>query len=336
MLRLYTPIKHDIFKLQTMLQHLVCNAWCVADNNSCESKLSNDFKIIYKSYKGLQIKVNEIYKLCKALNDAEKKAIKDAFETNNKIEELCNGTIKPVYLKKLHIIVEDKMKPLLVDFYETLLERQKVPGTKSDYYIKLNEKNKFSDCPCCGMTYFEPSDSANREAFDHYLPKVLYPFASVNFHNLVPLCYKCNSDRKKTKDPIVNGKKAYYPFSKNNHEIGIKLKLDTSKNLGQLKRRELSVEFTGDKEKLETWNRLFDINNRYNESTRAFIQTFLREIKAFHKVFKDGKPKWTYEKTIDNLINIYEKDKFTDKKFLKIPLLKELKNCAGLIEVYGI
>src|SRR5690606_12120826 len=139
-----------------------------------------DFKVLYLAYGWLKTAVDEIYTLCQPLTANERKSIKEAFEANNKIEELCNGAVKPIYLDKLHKVVEENMKPLLVDFYEDLLEKAKVPGTKKDYYEKLVEDNEFKDCPCCGLTYFEPKDSDNREAFDHYLPKAHYPFSSVN------------------------------------------------------------------------------------------------------------------------------------------------------------
>jgi hypothetical protein len=336
MLRLYKAITHDIFKLQTMLNNLVCNVWCNAEFGiSCESKLDIEFKEIYLSYPWLKDKVDEIYHECIFLKKNEMVLIIKAFEDNNKIEELCNGTTQPIYLNKLPSIVESKMKPLLVDFYEDLLERAKVPGTKKDYYEKLVDENEFQDCPCCGLTYFEPKDSDNREAFDHYLPKAHYPFASVNFQNLVPLCYKCNSDRKKAKDPIENGKKAYFPFSNSKHQIDIKITIDQTKDLGKLEREDLKVEFNDNKDKLETWERLFEINERYNDTSRGIIKSLLRKIKRRHKDFKGRKTKWSYIDSLDKLILDYENDKFDDKKFLKIPIMKELKNFPSLIEVYG-
>lgn len=335
MLRLYKPITHDIFKLQTMLSHLVCLVWCDASDATCESKLRADFKKLYLSYDWLKEKVDEIYETCKTLNATERKAMKDAFEINNKIEELCNGTIAPVYLDKLPAVVENNIKPLLVGFYETLLERKLTPGTKKDYYEKLITENEYKYCPCCGMTDIEQEDSDNREAFDHYLPKAHYPFSSVNFQNLIPLCHKCNSDRKGAKDPIAGGRKAFYPFSADAHSIEITFTIDKTKDLGNLERADLTITFVGDNEKIETWNSLFDISVRYNDMTRSFSKTHLRKIKRRHTGFANGKPEWTYQNSLDELIKDYENDKYEDKKFLKIPFMAELKNCADLIEVYG-
>ena len=337
MLRLYKPLdNHDIFKLHTMLEHLVCSVWCEANNiDSCESKLNADLKDIYDSYDWLKKEIDDIYTEFIPLSDADKQSIKDAFSTNNKIEELCNGTESPIYLKALPDIVENSINPLLVSFYETLLERAKVPGTKKDYYEKLINENDFQYCPCCGLIDFESSDSKNREAFDHYLPKAHYPFASVNFRNLVPLCYKCNSDRKKAKDPIEGGRKAFYPFSLNGHNIGIDFTLDKTKDLRKLERNDLDIEFNGDADEINTWDTLFDIKERYNDTTRKISKTLLQRIKRRHIKFSEDNPDWTYEDSLNELIADYENDKYEDKKFLKIPLMEELKNSANLIDVYG-
>lgn len=337
MLRLYKPlIDHEIFKLHSMLEHLVCSVWCEACADACSTKINADFKVAYNSYDWLKIKVDEIYELCKALKPQEKQTIKDAFIANNEIEKLCNGQSSPKYLHELPDVVKDKMKPLLVDFYETLLERKKVPGTKQDYYQKLIDENDLRYCPCCGLSYFESEDSKYREAFDHYLPKAHYPFLSVNFKNLVPLCYKCNSDRKGVKDPIENNKTAFYPFSdNNNHSIQISLQIDKTKDLRKLERQDLQIILLGDTEKIETWDRLFDIKERYNDTTRGLSKTFLKRIKRRHLDFKMADLDQTYVDSLNKLIADYEFDKYEDMKFLKIPFMEELKNCSQLIDVYG-
>lgn len=335
MLRLYKPIKHDIFKLQDMLEHLVCSVWCEADENSCRDKLTKEFRDLYDSYEWLKNQVDEIYQLFEGLTPFEKINIKHAFVTNNSIEELCNGSLKPIHLKDLPNIIESKVKPLLVDFYETLLERAKVPGTKKEYYEKLIKYNDYKYCPCCGLIDFEYVDSSYREAFDHYLPKSEYPFASVNFKNLVPLCHKCNSDRKGHKDPLKVGKVAFYPFCMNPHNITISLKIDETKPLDKLNRKDLILKLDGENDKISTWNKLFDIEERYNDITRREIKSHLRKVKRRHADYAEGRAKWSYVDTLNKLILDYEYDKYEDKKFLKIPLMEALKSCSYLIDVYG-
>lgn len=337
MLRLYKPIEHDIFKLQEMLEHLVCNVWCEAnDKETCESKLNDDLKNIYNSYDWLKKDIDDIYSKFISLSDDEKLSIKQAFITDNKIEELCNGTQTPVYLNELPKVVEKNIKPLLVDFYEKLLERAVVPGTKKDYYEKLIEANDFQYCPCCGLIDFESSDSKYREAFDHYLPKSDYPFSSVNFQNLVPLCYKCNSDRKKAKDPIKDGRKAFYPFvveGQPKHNIEINIKFDNSKILDKLDKDDITIELKGDTDKIETWDFLFDIKDRYSDKIKSNIKTFLRELKSRYRMERKNNSEINFLDIINTEIKVYEDVKYSDWKFLKIPIMLEIKqNRPKLIE----
>lgn len=317
-----------------MLEHLVCSVWCEACDDACETKLSADFKVLYDKYGWLKKEVDAIYIKCKPLTVDERKAIKDAFDKNNKIEALCNGS-KPVYLNALPDQVKDDIKPLLVDFYETLLEKAKVPGTKKDYYEKLIKESKFQYCPACGLIDFEQEDSKRREAFDHYLPKSEYPFASVNFKNLVPLCYKCNSDRKKTKDPVEKERKAFYPFATGDHGISITLEMDKTKDIDKLERDDLTLTLAGEADKIETWDWLFDISDRYNDTVREKIAyNLVRQLANRYKRSKERNQGLTFTEIIDDHIKDYEDDKYSDKKFLKVAFLKELKNCSDLIEVY--
>lgn len=343
MLRLYKPIQHDIFKLQTMLEHLVCKVWCDADDNSCESKLDPNFKPIYKAYKGKK-SIDDIYEECKKLNVTQKQKIKEAFEINNRIEELCDGRLMPVYLKDLPEVVDKKIKPLLVDFYEDLLEQSRVPGTKLDYYSKLIQTNGYKNCPCCGLSVFEPPKDEDiqkgfREDFDHYLPKSIFPFASVNFQNLVPLCTKCNRDRKKDKNPIENNCIAFYPFSSEvEHNIDIEIILAPNIKFKDIKREDIVIYFKGDNPKINTWNRLFDIEDRYNRTIRTddFIKTFLNDIRVRFKRINHKNKNWTYINMLDAEIEIFEENnKYVDERFLKIPLMKALKTCTHVLEVYG-
>ena len=338
MLRLYTPIEHDIFTLHTLLEKVVCEVWCTACNDSCDSKLEQAFKDIYLyTYNGNPLKdeVERIYEIFKGLTPAVRTQVSEAFKTNNDIESLCNG-ITPVYLQALPDVVKDNIKPLFKWSYETLLENKLVAGDKMDYYNQLIIKNDFNTCPCCGLIDFEPANSIRREAYDHYLPKATYPFTSVNFKNLIPLCYKCNSDRKSTKDPIENDRISFYPFSTADHNIEIKLNYtaDIDDDTKGLNFNDLEIILAGETDKIETWNWLFDIKDRYGDTVRRFTLTFLKKIARRHQIFLKSNEDWTYENTLNQLIEDYEFDYYEDKKFLKIAFLKAIKNDAELMEVY--
>lgn len=339
MLRLYRPITHDIFKLHEIIEHLVCSVWCEADpETSFHSLVNNELKAILpykvnKEYSFIQ-KVEIIYEIFSGLSPVQKQATRDAFRTNNEIEKLCSKTLKPIYLSNLPPIVETEIKSLFEWCYNDLLDKAKVTGDKLDYYKELIEENDFQYCPCCGLIDFESPTPENevREANDHYLPKSIFPFASVNFQNLVPLCYKCNSDRKSTKDPIENDRKAFYPFANGKHNISIKLAIDETKDIDKLERADLTVALNGEGDKIETWDWLFDISERYNDKVRPRIKRYLRELKNRYRQQRKDNPSLTFVNIIDREIELYEDDKYSDWKFLKIPLLSELKLRTDLIE----
>jgi len=129
------------------------------------------------------------------------------------------------------------------------------------------------------------------------------------------------SDRKGEKDPIEYKKTTFYPFSNtNSYRIQISIQIDKTKDLGNLERKYLQINLLGDTEKIETWDRLFDIKERYNDTTRGLLKANLKKLKRRHKIFTENKEDWTYLNTLDERINDYENDKYEDFKFLRIPL----------------
>lgn len=345
MLRLYTPIKHDIFTLHTLLEKVVCDVWCTACDDACDDKLSDEFKKIYHySYKStktvkktLKDEVVRIYGIFKGLTPEIKAEVKTAFTTNNNIEALCNGT-SPIYLANLPVVVEKDIKPLFKWCYETLLEKGKVSGDKMDYYNELikDPDNDFDTCPCCGLTDIESAESICREDYDHYLPKAHYPFASVNFTNLVPICNKCNRDRKKAKDPIKNNRIAFYPFSTKVHSIvcSYTFNVDIDSKTKKVNLDKLSISFTGDIPRIQTWNWLFAIEVRYNDYIKSKAQSWLRELATRFERNKNRKQGLSYLEIINDHIEDYEEDKYSEKKFLKIAFLKAVKNDVKFMSVY--
>lgn len=345
MLRLYTPIQHEIFTLHTLLEKVVCDVWCNACDIDCDDKLEEAFKDIYHySYKStkkvkktLRDEVERIYEEFKKINQHEKNLIKSAFKVSNSIEELCNGKVLNYY-KELPPEVHDSIKQLFKWCYEELLGKKKVGGDKMKYYNELinHPDNDFSVCPCCGLIDIESPESICREDYDHYLPKAHYPFASVNFLNLVPICNKCNRDRKKAKDPLGKARIAFYPFSTEEHNIEINLNYtaDINKENKELNFTDLEINLNGQGNKIETWDWLFDIVTRYEDKVKTFSKRFLKEIKRRHERFQKSYNTWTYLNTLDELIEDYEFDYYDDKKFLKIAFLKAIKNDAEFKDVY--
>ncbi|WP_343634736.1 hypothetical protein [Fluviicola sp.] len=335
MLRTYKPLdNHNVFLYQTHVQHLICNVWCNAVNEkNCQDLLSEDFEVIYLARDWVKTAVDEIYEICKGLSEDERAAIRKAFFINNDIESLCEGLSRPIELNTLNSIVEQKMKPLLVRFYNELINTKE----KLDYYNKLIENSgHYKFCPCCGLTPIESAESHYREDNDHYLPKADYPFASVNFKNLPPLCSKCNKKCKSTKNPFENRRISFYPFVplENEFEISIEINDLGSTNYLELKEPEVAIGFNNDVDKVDTWNWLFEINTRYNEEVRQFSKTELRILANRFRRNEERKQSMSYQEILNDAIEDYTFDKYDDRKFLKAPFLREMLNKPEWLATY--
>lgn len=94
---------------------------------------------------------------------------------------------------------------------------------------------------------------------------------------------------------------------------------------------EIKFVFSGDKDKNSTWNWLYDIAERYSRVCKRDTYGWLRELKK--------EIEFSPDKTIEEIINFkidnFTNDKYDDKKFLKIALLKEIKNKPEWMRVYS-
>lgn len=337
MLRTITqPTDKNLNQLHEWIKHLVCEVWCNAEKKiSCENKLDGGFKPLYQKYTWLKRDVDLIYKKCILLRKFEKENIRIAFETNNEIENLCNNSKVPIELSTLPAIVEKLMKPFFESLYKTLLERGLAPITKMEYYKKIQKLNNFVNCPCCGYMPFEGVFSKNREDLDHFFPKAHYPFAAINFNNLAPLCGKCNSDNKEDNSPIKrkdgSSQKSFYPFQTTKTDIEIKIDLSkdfintiqdylVNQNKTPINPTQIKINLIGKlQEQVDSWNVLFNIENRYFDRTQSFTFSVLK------KLHKKRLRLNSYKLAIDELINEIDDDLYIHEHFLQIPLLEALR-----------
>ncbi len=149
----------------------------------------NDVNLIFNEFKKLSSDEIECYKL--------------AYHTNNNIEDVCRQVCSqpPVKYNEL-LSSRKKLNELLKNFFSKLyssgffnlkLIRQAFGTTLSEFYAAFVRENDENICPFCGLLPLDGEFDPTREAFDHYFPKSLYPFNSVNLKNLAPSCNKCNS-----------------------------------------------------------------------------------------------------------------------------------------------
>lgn len=165
-------------------------------------------------------------------------------------------------------------------------------GDIDDHYQTFVATNKAGKCPFCGIGDIKGEHHSKREAYDHYLPKALYPFNSINFQNLAPACHECNSTYKLSKDPAHNlagRRKAFYPFAAAT-QIDIQVALQHS-DIENLKPTDVQMQFgpAAITEEIETWKDVYGIEERYKAKLcgendgKYWLTQVLDECQAYDK-----------------------------------------------------
>ena len=198
----------------------------------------------------------------------------------------------------------------------------------NDHYHEIMTVNQEDKCPFCGITDMLGVYHSKREAYDHYLPKGIYPFNSINFRNLVPACHYCNSSYKSSKDlaftpkdPIgqTHRRRVFYPYSTSGHEIEISInfkKLDidcpTSSDV------QLTFGPSALSEEIDTWKEVYSIEERYKAKCRSKdAKDWLEQV----RIFRDEhgiEPKVT----LTTVQKQAKKDPMANSNFLKIAFLE--------------
>jgi hypothetical protein len=342
MLKVYKPIQNNIYKAHNLIEHLVNEVWCKADNQQCKSKLNDELIALYEEQPWLKEKVEKIYDVCKTLTLQEKEDFKNAFAHNNRIKDLCEGTIKPIVLNTLNSDLLKAIKPFFKKLYTKFLDWKTIKknyGDKKAYYDELNLANSFIECPCCGYGDLKTFNSKGRSAYDHYLPQKHYPFSATNFDNLVPICTTCNSDEKGEVDVLKGGKPIFYPFAVNHPAIEITVDVDKKalqkliEPIDDLKSKitksEIKVDFNLKDDRVESWDNIFDIKTRYFGKVADNGAGWLKKVNSFYREFKNQVDNYSIEKAFDNVIELDSTDLLG---FLKSPYLKSLKSHSNLLK----
>lgn len=346
MLKVYKPIQptHDIFKAHALIEFLVKEVWCKADKKPLKDKLNPTLKSLYENnrLKTFKDDIDEIYKVCQGLKEKEKTDFQNAFATNNRIKDLCDKSVDPIPLSTLNQNLVEKIEPFFKGLYKGFLGWKTVTdysGEKKAYYDDLNLLNCFIVCPCCGYGDLKTIYSKGRSAFDHYLPQKHYPFSATNFENLFPICTECNSDEKGEVDILEAKKLIFYPFADNHPDIEVIVKVDTKAFPKLIKRTDdlndkitntdIVVEFSSDDERVESWNRIFDIKSRYFGKIAENSVPWLNKVVSFYRLFGTQVNGYTIENSFDNVIDLDSNDYLG---FLKKPYLRSLKAKSHLIK----
>jgi len=296
MLFTYTYVPHAMEKMQAFIDFTFYEVWCEApiglgfgldlfENEPGLREVLSAFgfsanapergKQFYKDIKA-------IYELFAALTPVQIDQLKQWYQANNDIEKVCanDPTVQIARYADIAAIHPD-LSGQLASFFKGLYSgqllnlaalREKI-GQIDEHYQAFMQVNKPPKCPFCGITDMLGVYHTKREAYDHYLPKALYPFNSINFKNLVPACHYCNSSYKTTQDPSyspkdpageINRRKAFYPYANVTHTIELTVDLATS-DVDHMTAEDVTLTFgpVAVNEEIDTWREIYGIDERY-------------------------------------------------------------------------
>jgi hypothetical protein len=339
MLKPYNYSYSKIQKVQSFVNHVMLDVIFNAKNIAAATFSS---ALVLPKYRNLIDDTNidyvltplsEAYLICKGLNRKQTKLLKTAVHNNNKIRELCNGDVQPVKYEQIESINADLKKAIKL-FCDCLYDHciKLEPFYTSYENINAYSKTvvkKSSVCKCCGINKVLTQFHKHRSALDHYLPRKHYPFNSLNFKNLIPICDICNGKYKLSEDTLYitenKGKKnesktrtvAFYPYSRTTHSIDIDITF--TKNFDStIEPKDIEIELTcvGNTDKVASWDRIFGIKENYK------AECCTDEMRMYYE--EQYIADMNFGKTHVQYIDILKNNKYGDMNFLKIPFLEAI------------
>ena len=294
MLFSYIYVPHQMEKMQKFINFIFYQIWCLAPKTGAFTLTLFDANPALKevmtsfAYDDTQAgdrfysQVQGIYQDFSALSRRDIAQFKRWYQGNNDLEKLCSNDpavrlARYADISITHSALSEQLAAFFKGLYsQSLLDlaplRSKI-GNIDDHYQAFVSTNKAGKCPFCGIDDLLGEYHSKREAYDHYLPKALYPFNSINFKNLVPACHHCNSSYKTSKDPAYIPKdparagvrrKVFYPYASMPYTIELRVRLHHS-DVYNLKPADVEMQFGPPalNEEIDTWKDVYGIEERY-------------------------------------------------------------------------
>lgn len=292
MLFSYTYVSHQMEKMQRFIDFIFLDVWCNAPAGepyslelfSENAELYEVMKAFhYDDSKGAEFfcgHVERVYRLFAVLSAPQIDQFRQWYRANNDIEMVCANIPASSLTRYADFPAELKdVRDQLGTFFKGLYSHLDLAALKAkighidDHYTVFMTANKVGKCPFCGINDVFGEYHSKREAYDHYLPKALYPFNSINFKNLVPACHHCNSSYKTSKDPACvlkdpagsNHRRAiFYPYAVAPYTIQLQVTLQHS-DIQKLTPADITLQFgpVALSEKIDTWKDVYGIEERY-------------------------------------------------------------------------
>lgn len=349
MLFAYTYVPHQMEKMQDFIDFIFHDVWCKApasgpfglhlfDANAELHEVMEAF--YYSDAQGADFfygHVERIYGLFSELPGMQISLFQQWYEGNNDLEKVCANDPAIHLARYADIAVNYKdLADQLGTFFKGLYSpsllnlaalRAKI-GDIDDHYQTFVQTNAGGKCPFCGINDLLGEYHSKREAYDHYLPKALYPFNAINFHNLVPACHHCNSSYKTSKDPAytpkdpagaVHRRAVFYPYKTARHSIDLQITLKHA-DIDKLISADITLQFgpAAIAQEIDTWKDVYSIEERYKAKLctdvdgKAWLMQVLDEWEGL------GRDPQEFLRTL--AFNT-ERRPYTDSNFLKKPFL---------------
>ncbi len=359
MLFAYTYVPHKMEKMQEFINFIFFEVWCKAPIGLAFSldlfENEPDLREVLSSFgftanapehgKQFYKDIKAIYNLFASLTPAQIDQLKQWYTANNDIEKICanDPMVQVVRYADINTFDSDPDKKLgrqLASFFKGLYSQQllnlaalrKKIGQIDEHYKTFIQENDTGKCPFCGLGDIKGVHHTKREAYDHYLPKGLYPFNSINFRNLVPVCHECNSTYKLSKDPAHNTigrRKAFYPYASNAPDIEITVDLNNP-DIDRMTPNDIQLTFgpAAIHEEIETWREVYDINERYKaKCCDSDAKDWLEQLRILRDTY--GITPETYLTAVQQQT---KKSPVANSNFLKLAFLEGCQR-AGLFEM---
>ncbi len=353
MLFAYTYVPHQMERMQRFINFIFYQVWCHApkagpydlslfDANPPLKEVMTTFAYDHtQEGDRFSSQVQAIYLSFSQLSRGEISQFKRWHQANNDIEKVCANDPAVQIARYTDIAatypdLSEQLKSFFKGLYsQQLLDikalREKI-GKIDEHYQAFMQTNTTGKCPFCGLGDIKGLHHNKREAYDHYLPKTLYPFNTINFRNLAPACHECNSFYKLSRDPAHNAvgrRKAFYPYATGAHGIEITVGLHKP-DIDHMTPDDIQLSFgpATAHEEIETWKEVYGIEERYKaKCCGSDAKDWLEQIRILHDTH-DFPPK-------DSLAMVQlqtAKSPFSNCNFLKKAFLEGCQR-VGLYDI---
>lgn len=218
----------------------------------------------------LNRRLRDIYEIIRNWSQNTRTDFCQKLRDSNDIERICKREVVALKAADIPAEISRNIIRLFDDLYDQVLDGNHFmpndQGRMEHFRQFRHYNNDITLCPFCGISELKMEFDYTRDPYDHYLAKSIYPFSSVNFKNLLPICKECNGlEVKADKDILAEtAGRVFYPFDATHK--GVSLHFSISRDDVNIARTEWELQATdpdGKNEEIESWKTVYNIESRY-------------------------------------------------------------------------